>query len=213
MALVREDVLLLDSPEFQAMVVGYQQLVVPAMITFTHPSSVDKLGLALVAAYEYRHKGPRRILMAVGRHLNDYARWMLEDFGLYHFERFREHEAVQQWQAEHRETIDVLSVPSPGASKFRRLLALAMIPWNTPEAYVAYKSDDSMLPAGTVVKVFRAHLPSVRSGCNTSSAEFDVFRKWSKFCGSVPSVGPAMDYVVRKDYRDAMMRYVSSLSA
>jgi hypothetical protein len=207
------DRLMVQSPEFRAMVSGYVRLVQPAMVSYSNPSTIDKPGLALMAVVDYQDR-PRMLLHKLKYYLTEYVRWTLDDFGLYHWVRFKEHPDVRTWITENHDTIRSLAVPGVGATKFQKLLALFMIPWGAePPEVVTYRTEDSMLPPATNVGVFAAHLPPInQTRLLSAPAEFNVVKKWATLVTSTEPGETSMDFVARTDYKDALATYVLAIA-
>ncbi len=187
--------------KLRVLVLGYRRMVIPEISTFDHPSTIDKHGSALVWAYE-NHDDPERFVHDMGYYLTDYVRWTLEDFGLYHLERFKARPMVRQWIDLHREILEELACPESNAPRQRMMLAVACIPW-LENTTIIYRSEDSMLPPTTDVRVFKAH------PFDTNAMANDVLMAWGEWTGN-PLPGLAISQ--RMAYLDAMMTYIKRLT-
>lgn len=187
--------------KLRLLVLGYQRMVVPEIAGFDHPSTIDKHGSALVWAYEHRDN-PRRFLSKMAYYLTDYVRWTLEDFGLYHLERFKAKLLVRQWIDLHRDILAELACPRSNASRTRMILAVACIPW-LDNTGITYRTEDSMLPPATDVRVFKSH------PFDTTPMAAGVVRAWADW---VAEKSPKGSVPRRIAYRDAMADYIIQLT-
>lgn len=128
----------------------YIKNVEPLLVTFSESTIVGYICSPFRYMHDYADN--RRVLQEKLVHtLEQYARWTLDDFGLHHFKRFKEKNAVKTWLTKHSLCMsDIIKCSENPLSPLHELMIMSCMPWITTETQIK-KTEDSMLRAGTII--------------------------------------------------------------
>lgn len=177
--------------DLQSIALEYKRRIAPFTVCYSQPSTVDKAGAILVGAAE----GP---LVKLRADVLRFSQWAIEDFGIYHFSRFKQRPAVAQWLDKHRETLEGLAEVPPKASLQRLAAGVAALAWLDVDSR-PFQTEDSMLPEGQVVGIPRLHPTTM----GNTAIEQDVVEAWAAWDGSSAE---------RRRYLSALRDYLKWLS-
>lgn len=144
----------LNTKAVQAMLRDVQPMVERHLVTFVHPSTVAPPVNCLMAMRDYSNNA-EKLQHELQYYIRQYILWTMEDFGLHYWEKFAN--AVAPFIRKHCATLTMLCTIPSMPTKMQRLVSMVAMMWVRTGSVVCLKSEDSMLPTGTMVVAFCVH--------------------------------------------------------